>query len=589
MLNSSEIFNIIRGGVTHKNYKITVELAEELYIHAKGLYPEKLIDERRPNEAEASKKYRESIYQSITKKEINKVLTSIGKIRRSPDWMIKHKSEDVPYSIPENETLYEYTEKQYPVYTSLTNWAFDEYVPNTIDANAVVAVIPSYKPVEPNEFIKPVAEIFRSEQVLWYTPEKNVILLSNETVEYVPDSIYDNEQNVYYYIDTERIVRYVTDDSKTGYYEDYNFEHGFGMLPAFKIGGKYFKKANNDIIYESFLSPMLPSLNEAAREFSDLQASVVQHLHPEKYIFMDNSCDRCGGIGTDKLEEGGFGKCKKCNGTGEINNMSPYGIYVIKPSRKIDEVNIPNQPIAYVTQDTTIIELQDKRIKSHLRDALSAVNMEYLSDVPLNQSGVAKEVDRDELNAFINTYAENIVKALDSVYFFINEYRYSKLIPDKEIRKKQLPDIPVPERYDILSLTDIMNDLEAAKKANVDSFTIRKLHENYIMKKFNAEPELAHELLIKSRLDPLVGYSVDDKLKIIDNGDATRIDGIISFNITSFIDRAEFEHSNFYELTFDKQREILKGYAEKIIAETDAGNEIRDELVRIIPENIEAE
>ena len=595
MLNEQEIFNIIIGGARHPNYDETVKLAKELRIHTKGEYPYELIDERRPNEAEESKKYRKSVYQAITKKEINKVLTSIGKIRRSPDWMIKHKPEEVPYSIPENERLYEYTEHRYPVYTSLTNWAFEEYVPNTIDANALVAVIPLFISDDASVFIQPVAEIFGSEQVLWYTPNKNAVLLSNEIEEKVYESGITVEKNIYYYIDTEIIVRYISDDSKTGYHEDYNFNHGFGRLPAFKIGGKYLKKCKNDIIYDSFLSPMVPSLNEAVREFSDLQASVVQHLYPEKYIFMDNTCENCNGTGTahldDGTEHGKMGKCPVCNGEKirKLSDVSPFGMYIINPGKKLDDIKVPNPPIDYVKQDTSIIELQDRRIKDHLRDALSAVNMEFLADVPMKQSGVAKEVDRDELNAFINAYAENIVKALDTVYYFENEYRYSKFIEDKDIRKKQLPDIPVPERYDILSLANIISDLEAAKRANVDPFTLRKLHEDYIRKKFNAEPDLANQLLIKSRLDPLIGYSVDDKLKILDNGDATRIDGIISFNITAFIDRAEFEHKNFYDLSFDKQREILKGYAETVIEETDAGNEIRDDISDIVPIDQETE
>ena len=125
----------------HPNYKKTVNLTNELRVHYDGQMPEKIISERRPNEPEEVKKYRKDIYVPITKNPISKVITSLQKIRRSKDWSIDYGT-TVPASVRMGEGLEDYCEKNYPGFTSLTNWAFSELIGEyLLDANAFSAVI----------------------------------------------------------------------------------------------------------------------------------------------------------------------------------------------------------------------------------------------------------------------------------------------------------------------------------------------------------------------------------------------------------------------------------------------------------------
>ena len=295
MLTTNDVSAIITGNVRHPNYEKTVELAKELRIHANGEYPYDIIDERRPNEDECVKEYRAKIYQPITKKVVNKVFTSLGKIRRSSDWTIQHHPENVPSQITATETLEMYCEYKYPVYTSITNWVFSELLKRyLIDANALIAVVPLTIPENKNEYIKPVARIFDSDHVFWYVPMQSAILLSTEIVQYKTVNEIYVTGSVYYHIDTEKVERYEERDK--GYSLAWTYNHNFGTLPVFKVGGQYLEEANNDIIYESRIASMIPSLNEAVREYSDLQAEIVQHIHSEKYMFTNTDCPDCNGL-----------------------------------------------------------------------------------------------------------------------------------------------------------------------------------------------------------------------------------------------------------------------------------------------------
>jgi len=555
-------------GARHPNKPICEELANKLEVHAKGLSPDKLINDRRPSESEKVKDYRKKIYVPITKKSVGKVINSLSKIRRSQDWNIQFDPDSVPKSIAENETLEEYCENNYPGFTSLTNWAFNELlIRSLIDANAVCAVILKSLPANRAEYVKPEVEIFSSKQILSYSQGEYYALQSSDVVVYKSGNNRSYEGKVYYIITDTQIARY---EEKSGnYVQTILYDHNFGELPVFKVGGVYFDRKNNDIIQESRIAPMVPFLDEAAREYSDLQAEIVQHIHSERYTYTNTECPACKGAGVshEKDETGSFKKCSRCEGHGSIANVSPYGELVVTAGRKLDEYQLPVPPRGYVQKSTDIARLQDERVRNHIYDALSAINMEFLAETPLNQSGTAKEVDRDELNTFVNSVAEDIVMVLDNVYYYICQYRYSLIVPDKALRDKMLPVIAVPERFDLLNTSVLVNDIQTAKNANVNPLLIKHMEIELARKKYNAEPKVAYEVECMFELDPLYGYSQSDKMTMLSNSGITEKDYVISCNISQFIQRAFNEEKDFITKSFGDRKKIISAYADEIIKE----------------------
>ena len=493
-------------------------------------------------------------------------MSSLEKIRRSQDWNIQYDAEMVPKVIVKEETLQKYCESKYPIFGSITNWAFSELLRKyLLDANGIVAILPMKMPDENTDFVEPVIQFFDSDQIVDYAEDEYVVLKSRDTCTYTSPQgkkVYTTGA-IYYIITTEQVARYEQINGGGDLQAVQVYDHNIGLLPAFKAGGVYYGRMNNDTIFESRLAGMVPSLDEAAREYSDLQAEILQHIHSEKYAYTNSECPDCKGRGQLISEDGKQYTCPRCGGQGSVLNTSPYGIHLIDAA-KAGEQQLPAPPIGYIQKSADIARLQDERVRQHIYDALSAVNMEFLADTPIAQSGVAKAFDRDELNNFVNAIAEDIVCILDSSYFYINEYRYSYLVPNPEQRRAMLPKINVPTKYDIINTSNLMAELQAAKTANVNPVVLRELEIDYARKQFCTDPSIANIAECTFDLDPLFGIKEEDKMTMLSNNGISDIDYIISCNIQQFVRKAVYEHADFYKKTYQQKQEIIRKYAEEI-------------------------
>ena len=562
---------------THDNYLETVTLAAKLRVHADGLTPTQLIGRRRPSEPTEIQKYRAEIYVPKTKNPISKVINSLEKIRRSQDWNIAY-DEQRPAVITDEESLQSYCEERYPVHTSVTNWAFSELLKQyLLDANGVIAIIPGNRADQPaNEYVKPVAEFFESEQILAFVEGEYAVLKSRDTSTYKTPAgrVVRTNGDIYHIFTDTGYYRYEQINSNRDLEQKAIYEHNIGSVPVFKSGGLFLKRRYNATLYESRIASMVPSLDEAAREYSDLQAEIVQHIHSEKYAYVNGECPTCKGAGTKLVETPDGSRtepCQACKGAGSVLNISSYNTYLIQAAKAMEN-QLPTPPIGYVTKDTAIAKLQDERVRQHIYDALATLNMEFLSDTPLSQSGTAKEVDRDELNNFVNSIAEDIVRILDRVYWYINEYRYGINVPTKETREAMLPRINVPTKFDVISSGLLFAEFDAARKAGASPTAQGALEKEYMHKKFCVDPDVNEEAALVIDLDPLYGITEDDKMTRLANGGILQIDYVISCNITKFIRRAVRETSEeFSRMDQDAQYEMLIAYAKEIAQENASG------------------
>lgn len=541
-------------------------LASRLRVHYEGKTPDKIIEEHRPFEPDNIQAYRKEIYVPKTKNPVCKVIASLEKIRRAQDWNIAYKPDVVPARIADGETLQDYCEYNYPVMDSVTNWAFAELLRQSlIDANGIVAVVLEDIPQSAGEYCKPVAKFFESGQVVNYAEGEYVVLLSHDKTSYYQNSgkgrrVITNGA-IYYILTQTQFIKYKQIGNNSFQKTDV-FNHNIGQLPAWKCGGLFRARKNNDTIFESRIAGMVPDLDEAARLYSDLQAELVMHVFSEKYEYTNTECPECKGLG-HTIVDGKKKTCSKCGGTGKIVNVSPYGVHIINASQ-LGEGNLPTPPVGYVQKGTEIATLLDKMVRDRCKDALAAVNMEFLAETPIEQSGTAKAYDANELNNFVNAVAEDLVRNLDKVYYFINEYRYGLVVPDKKIRKDMLPMINVPTKFDIANTSILMQELQGARNAKVNPVIQRQLEIAYAKAQFNTDPETARMTETTFNLDPLFGIEQENKMTMLQNKGITEIDYIISCNIQNFVRRAIKENADFYSQKYEEQMKKLKEYAEEV-------------------------
>ena len=566
---TEQLQKFFSGKYFHKAYNQTVKLADEIMVHADGVYPQKLIEERRPSESLNVKEYRKKIWQPITKSDFGRVMNSLSKIRRSSDWSIRFDINNMPSSILAEDGIADFCEKSFPEFSSVTNWLFAIALKAyATDAHALICTFPKQQDaMEGNNYVTPFPHIFYSHQVIEHKAGEYCILKSTDKVMYGTDRKVWGD--VYFIITAYSVQRYeqIKDDRTMKMAWEYVYD--LEELPLVQTKGAFKKALDGFSLYESRLQTMVPHFDEAVREYSDLQAEVVQNIFSEKWEMVTDECTTCKGKGI--MLGAGFKtndtSCHTCNGTGN-KPRGPYTTLQIKPPMAGEAV-FPTPPMGYVQKETTIIDIQDKRIDKHIYKALCAINFQFLDNTPMAQSGVAKEVDRDELNTFVNSVAEDLVAILDRVIYFINEMRYKIIVPDKKMRMAMLPFISVPEKFDILSSNYLEMELKNAKDNKTNPVIVVAIEKEYANKKFSNDPAVRDMVSLILALDPMAGVHEDDKMTRLSNKGITMETYIISCNIQEFIDRVIDEKGDaFYKMKLKEQKDIMKQYAQEQIAES---------------------
>lgn len=559
------------AATTHPIYKDTVELYDALRIHADGEFPKKMIEERRPSESEDILDYRKKTYKAITKGPISKVISSLSKIRRSPDWNIEFEEGKVPAKIIETETLEYYLTKNLPGYGNITDWAFGILLKqNAIDTNAVCAVMP-LEPITADKYCKPVPIIFNSDQVLIFDEAKQYALFKSRIkVNYLdPTGSNYMQGDRFFYVDDREVIIY--EQRLKGYEVIFQQSHAIGKMPAWKLKGEVHKQYDNMVVNKSRLDAMVAYMDEAACEYSDYKGSKVQHLFPLFWYIQNKSCNDCQGAGKLPSENGEV-QCTKCSGSGKIA-FTPFA-HLQLDAAQLGQQQVPTPPAGYITRDTAILELQDKSVDKNIYKALAAINMQFLDQTPLSVSGDAKNVDREELQNFVYNFAEDLIYSIDKFAYYANEWRNLFIVPSKEEREAMLPNIPVPQNFDLLPSDYLLKEIKDAKDSKANPFTIASLEKDLASKKFYGDPELSETIELFFTLDPLPNYTVDEKMSLISNQAITKQDFVISSYMAQFIRRAMIEHKNFTKLEYQKQMEILTGYADEKIKSNDQAAEM---------------
>jgi hypothetical protein len=552
-------------------YDQAVTLYKSLKLHADGDAPDSLIGDRRPNESDEVQAYRLKIWEPITRQTFSRVLQSLGKIRRSNDWSIKYANDALFPKVVDGERLSDYCEMQFPYYTSVTNWSFSVLLRSMlIDANCGILIVPLDACTAENQYIRPYPILFNADQIIDHVEGQYAVLRAADREASKTASGRSFMSDKYYVVTTTHIVPYIQQGDAWIPVREEIITHGLGYLPLIRPRGQYVRSVQDHNLYESRLQGMLPSMNEAVREYSDLQAAVVSHLFPERWEMATQECNECKGLGyipnptyTGQDNKSKQIVCPICQGLGAKAASSPYKKTIIRPAKlNLGEQAVPIPPFDYVKKDIETIKVMDDRWERHLYRALSAVNMQFLAQTPLSISGDAKKVDRDELNNFVYNVAEDLIYVMDRVYAITADYRYSTLYPDARTRRLMLPYISVPQQYDLLGADYYAAQLTQLQTSNITGPVVRSIELEYMARQFYDRPEIVVPVRLELTLDPLSGVSDTDKALRLTNGGVSKTDYIISCNISALIRRALAADPTFAKRPYEEQMAVLRGYVE---------------------------
>jgi len=525
-------------------------------------YFNRLIDTMRPGESERYKQWRRDNYIPENKTPCFKVLNILKKGVRSEDWSISWTNSLKPPTIKDSESLETYTEENYPYWNSVENWLYSFGIKKLLtDPNGIIAMMPISYEVEPSEYYKPYSYCIDSKNVLDYKMNEYLVFESDRKVSYnAGGRTYNNGKVLVIMTSTEiwEAEQVAGMGSEIKYNLILKMQHNIGFLPAWQLGGFVNKHGGDYVLYESFISSMLPGLDKAAREMSDLDAEVIQNIFSTMWRIDGQDCNTCNGLGKVPTAQGSV-VCPTCSGDGNFKR-SPEKEIVIKQSG-LAPTSVPIPPAGYLTKPVDIVEVQDKRIQNHIVNALSSIGMDYIVG-SLAQSGVSKQYDREEANNFVYAVYYHIVEnILNDIYFFINEYRNSLVVPNYDVRQQMLPTINIPQKFDIFSEGVLMQQISAAKQANVDPLITDQMEIDLVSKYFYNNPTLRDKIVTIKSCNPLPGLTEQEKSDLLLTKAVTKEDVILSNYIVTFVEQAMDQVPGFLTMDRSAKLTILTNYA----------------------------
>jgi hypothetical protein len=541
----------IEQGKRREDYRLSVEESERVRLISESKNYQQKIETYQPSEPEHIKKYRFANFRNVVKKAYARVVNTVQKIFRSDGFVIEY--EDIA-GIPEEEQPSAYFSGQNEDWIGVNRWLARETLRWLFtEPNGLVLTFPKNYDAEESEFNQPVPIFWRADQIIYWGQLKRkqspMLLLKGD------------DEEMFWVVTPEAFFLLTSTDRKGEYNCEVLTQHDCQQIPANVIGG--IQKSNDyRDIFESFLSPAIEDWTEALVLYSDLQGGVKQHAWPERVEYVPEDCSTCNGRG--KVVQTRFGQetttdCPTCKGTGAAQTV--YGVTRIKidnrPGYETDRNY--NSPIIYVEKSMEPLKFLNQKVQEHIQAGFEALNMAFLMDMPLAESGVAKQFDREELNAFLFSIAQHIKETILRPYF---EFAYQMRYPE---RSYELPSIAIPDTFDILSATNLLSEIQFNNENGVgDRTTNRLLLKEYVNKRMQDQPEALKYNQATIDLDPMQGYTVEEIIAL--QGTVSQVDVYASLNIQTIIKLLADENAGFYELSYEQQRELVLQKAEEMAA-----------------------
>lgn len=546
-------------------YAGRVENSDRIRLHAEGYKAEQMLELYRPNLNVAQRQGQLANARLITQTHFARLVNTFSKVLTAQDYHLSWSDTTGTLLAEQLEKYREYTTQQYP-YGTLDEWIMQQGLPaKLIEAGGVYAIVPSEK--------GPVVKAFRAEQVKYHIPG-HLCIVSTGSI--------GNESYLVY--TPEITVRYVQVKGAAQrkfepqvLYQTYGEAGGYKWMFAQPIGGRVVDISQPNV-QASLVAGVLPYWDEAFVNNFDRAQSVRDHAYPLAWAFVQSQCQTCNGTGNlgNKglvASPGKQNKCSTCNGVGVVQQLSPYGMLAIRPSRANEEGSVPTPPMGYVQRDIAPLEFLSNHIREMVYQGYSALGLEYLGQEQLNQSGIAKDYDREPVRATLRVFAESFIgqnlRWIDTSLALAMFYADGLIYTPEDVQDAAsfiAPTRTIPNEFDVLTISTSQSVLKAAREAGADAYTLASLEQQFALRAVGDDVDLRQIIELRGVLDPMSGYTLDQKITLRDTGAVTLADFVVSTNIERFIARARRDNPNFDTLAPALQEAIIYGYAEKQIA-----------------------
>jgi hypothetical protein len=564
---------IIKDGLRHDLYEQTCDHAKKMSVHINGDKPIHLLELNRPREDEEVKDYRLENYEPTTKAGADKAIKIVAKGFNPNLYSIVWKDKS-----KEAEELEQYTLEYYPNCNSIVNFNKDVVLRKMLaDANGLIAVKPEDVPEDDTEELQPVTVVYGSPCV-WYYDRDHYLICVKEREE-DKTRIYEFE----YYDKTQYVnfeAWYDASNKEIVQQELYPpYKHNGGKIPVWFLGGESKNLDNGKVLFQSFFSAALPHWNLAVKHGSDLMASIIGHVFPQKYEVAEECAysEMVDGLNIScragKIFYKGKGKemhsrdCPQCQGSGLVSVKGPLNSYLWNKEKLQEGPGLSILPSGYINVPIDSTEFLDEYTEKMNQKAMWAINMDIEEKIGENQSGVAKTIDRSAQNDTLFDIHSRIWDVhTNNEYYFINMYRNGVAAESTGKEKsKFLPEINKPTKFDLLTTAELINNFEVSKRSGLDRNILRAQAIAIIKSENGSTPDMKNYQIAMVDLDPLYGMSLDEIDLGVSKGVIKKTDWATHDNIKAFVDRALEEDKNFLTKKKSEQLLTLETFANELI------------------------
>jgi hypothetical protein len=351
--------------------------------HYDGMLPDAL-NKAFPNEGEGILEYRKEIYKPKTKALVGRAVNNLSRAFSGSKYAVHVESQEF------ESFLKKFKKKGQGLITYITSVVYSRRV---LDPNAYLLVFQNAVQ-DDNEVPQPQIKVIASSRILY---ESDTVLIYAPTKKEKATGIHYNIVTTDFYGTVRREEdRYIT---------TVIYEHEIGYLPCTKLGGKPVILTDDDNddeieVFESDFTAALPYLDAAVQYDNQFDAVMFSVMFPIPVI-TGIECISCNGMQqvpcSVEEDKNGYKKCDSCNGSGTLVLSPLKGIMIKKRAGMTTEERIASMQekvLEFVSAGVESPRLLKETADEALEQARQILNVHQ--GIKQAQSGIAKEIDRDE-------------------------------------------------------------------------------------------------------------------------------------------------------------------------------------------------
>jgi len=507
------------------NYADWVRVMETMFVHTRGRNPGEILTKRRPNEDPELQAYRLSVYEPITKGSINRAIDKLYRIFGAANFSIQVSEELSTYL---NEKKFQ---GQY-FYSYIQKYVVRRMIE---DPNGWLVWIPTGPGLtDPTQKVEVTPVLLYSDQIR-YIDEDAISWVDNyEKTEVSEGGKLVTKGDVIYTLTEDGFYRHeqVGPKRENRFALTEIYKHDFGFLPGMVLGGDL----TDENYFESYFHAFVPFGNEAIRQYSDWQGIMTNSGFP----YREEVADVCNAPGCRNgwcLEDDEHVKCRVCKGSGHIITRSPYGVFMRPKGGNVLDGESTGEPmVRFIGPPVDIVRYSGEAWETLLKKAEEALHLNVIDEA---QSGVAKEIDREDSFMVLTKISNNI----------FDEIIYRSLLIIEKYRNVSDPMDPIivkPISFSMKTETDLIDEINLLNEKNAPVAFLVETTKDLAKKRFSGNKSISRMVEVLVSYDPIYHINTKDKQILVQSGTIKKDDLIKSLFAYKTLSKLVAENGTVY-------------------------------------------